>query len=207
MLVESVRAQFGGLHAETRGFGPADSGIAWALSVLPQQGFPGQDADPSRSGRRISSNARQEPRYTQSVKHRPIAILLTAIIALHALAGGAGGTAVLCLGGGHEHAPTESEHCESACGHDSSWPLPVPADEHEHDCECTDIELAVAELLNVPRGDNAGDSAPVAVPTKAWGVELVEAGLGQRGPPRPPPWLDPGGAHRLAIVASVRLTI
>ncbi|MEO1584362.1 MAG: hypothetical protein AAFR96_07315 [Planctomycetota bacterium] len=141
------------------------------------------------------------------MRHRPIAILLTAIIALHALAGGAGGMAVLCLGGGHEHAPAESDHCESECGHHSSWPLPVPAGEHEHDCDCTDIELAVAELLSVPRGDNLGDSAPVAVPSQAWGVVLVEAGRGQRGPARPPPWLDPGRVHRLAIVASVRLTI
>ena len=141
------------------------------------------------------------------MKHRLVAILLTVIVALHALVGGVGGTAVLCLGGGHEHAPAEAEHCESACGHDSSWPLPVPADEREHDCDCTDIELAVAELLSVPRGDSTGVASPVAVPAQAFGDLLVEAGLGQRGASRPPPWFDPGGSQRLAIVASVRLVI
>ena len=141
------------------------------------------------------------------MKCRPLAILLIAIIALHALVGGAGGMAVLCLGGGHQHAPAESDHCESACGHDSSWPLPVPADEHEHDCGCTDIELAVAELLTLPRGDDGSSFTPVVVPVPAWGVVLAETGLGRRGPPRSPPWFDPGGVHRLAIVASVRLTI
>lgn len=138
---------------------------------------------------------------------RPLAILLTAIIAFHALAGGAGRMVVLCLGGGHEHAPAETEHCESACGHDSSWPLPVPAGEHEHDCGCTDVEITTAELLTLPRRDGGSDSPPAIVSSPSWGVILAETGLGRRGPPMPPPWFDPGGVHRLAIVASVRLTI
>jgi len=142
------------------------------------------------------------------VHHRPLAILLTAIIALHAIAGGAaGGMAVLCLGGGHQHAPAESDHCESACGHDSSWPLPVSADEHEHDCGCTDIELAVAELLTLPRGDDGSSFTPAVVPVPAWGVVLAETGLASRGPPRLLILEDPSRAHQLAIVASFRLTI
>lgn len=141
------------------------------------------------------------------MRHRPLTILLTAIIALHALAGGAGGMTVLCLGGGHQHAPAEADHCESGCSHDSSWPLPIPAHEHEHDCGCTDIELAIAELLTLPRGDDAGNAMPDAVPAQVWGLVLVETGLGQRGPPRPPPWFDPGGSQRLAMVESVRLII
>ena len=144
------------------------------------------------------------------MSNRPLAILLIAIIAFHALAGGAGGAggmAVLCLGGGHEHAPAETEHCESACGHDSSWPLPVPAGEHEHDCGCTDVEITTAELLTLPRGDGGSDVQPAIVMSPSWGVVLAETGLGRRGPPMPPRWFDPSGAHRLAIVASVRLTI
>ncbi len=139
---------------------------------------------------------------------RPLTILLTAIIAIHAIAGGAaGGMAVLCLGGGHQHTPAEPEHCETACRHNSSWPLPVPAKEHEDDCPCTDIELTIVELLTLPRGDDGSNVTPAVVPAPAWGVVLAETSLGRRGPPRSPPWFDPGGAHRLAIVTSVRLII
>lgn len=154
--------------------------------------------------RRVVSTA--VSRYNQGVKF-PLSILLTAIIAVNAIAGGSGGVAVLCLGGGHQHAPAESDHCESVCGHDSSWPLPVPSDEHDHDCECTDVELVVTELLSVPRGDIASTVVQVALPVQAWSVVLVETGIGQRGPPRQPPWFDPGMSHRLEIVESVRLTI
>ncbi|MEQ9097097.1 MAG: hypothetical protein RIE32_12625 [Phycisphaerales bacterium] len=138
---------------------------------------------------------------------RPLAILLTAIIAFHALAGGVEGMAVLCLGGGHQHLSTESNHCESACSHDGTWALPVPVDEHEHDCGCTDIELEIAELISLPRGGDVDAPSPAIVPIPSRGVALQDAGLGQRGPPQRPPWFDPGGVHRLAIVGSVRLTI
>jgi hypothetical protein len=141
------------------------------------------------------------------VKFRPLAILLTAVVAFHALLGGANRVAVLCLGGGHQHAPAEAEQCESQCSHDRSWPLPVPRDGHEHDCGCTDVELTIVELLTLPRGDDAGKALPAIVPAPAWGIVVADAGLGRRGPPAPPPWFNPGGVHRLAIVASVRLTI
>lgn len=141
------------------------------------------------------------------MKCRPLAILLLAIIAIHALAGGAGSVAVLCLGGGHEHGPAEAEHCESTCSHDPSWPLPLPVDDHEHDCGCTDVELAIAELITLPRGDDGGKVMPAIASTPCWGVVVAECGLGRRGPPMPPPWFDPGGTQRLAMVASVRLTI
>lgn len=133
--------------------------------------------------------------------------MLTAIIAFHALAGGVERMAVLCLGGGHEHALFESDHCESACGHDGTWPLPVPVNEHEDNCGCTDIELTIAELISVPRGGDVDDPIPAIVPIPAWGVVVQNAGLGRRGPPQPRPWFDPGGVHRLAIVASVRLIL
>lgn len=139
--------------------------------------------------------------------HRPLAILLTAIIAFHAFAGGAGGTKVLCLGGGHQHTPAESDHCESSCSHVASWPLPVPEGEHEHDCGCTDVKISTTELLTLPRSDSGSDVPLATVMSPSWGVILAESGLGRRGPPILPRWFDPGGAHRLAIVASVRLTI
>ena len=129
------------------------------------------------------------------------------IIAMHAIAGGAGGVAVICFGGGHQHAPSESDHCELACDHDSSWPLPVPADEHEHDCGCVDLELTVAELLSVPKGHDTAVPFPVSVPVQSWSTVLVEAEAGARGPPRAPPRFNPGVSQRLAIVESVRLII
>lgn len=144
------------------------------------------------------------------VKTSLLSILLTVVIAVHAIASGASGVsgaAVLCLGGGYRHAPAEAEHCESACSHDAVWPLSVPVNEHEHECSCTDVELTIAELLTLPRSDDGGKVRPAVVSTPAWGIVIAGSGLGRRGPPVPPDWFDPGGVHRLAIVASVRLTI
>lgn len=138
---------------------------------------------------------------------RPLSILLTAIIAFHALFGGAGDVAVLCFGGGHQHGPAETEHCESACEHGTSCHLPIPAGDHEHECGCTDVEFAVAELISLPRGDDGSASLLIALPSSAWGIVVHEAGLGRRGPPMPPTWFDPSGDQRLAIVASVVLTL
>lgn len=141
------------------------------------------------------------------VKISPLTILLALVLAVHATAGGMRGAAVLCLGGGHQHGQVETEHCESACGHDARWPLPVPSDDHEHECECTDVELTIVEMLTLPRGDDEGNVLPAIVASPAWSIVVAEAGLGRRGPPSPPPWFDPAGDRRLAIVASVRLTI
>jgi hypothetical protein len=135
-----------------------------------------------------------------------LAILLSAFVAFHALFGGANGMVVLCLGGGHQHAPEASDQCESTCSHARSWPLRLPAEAHDCDCGCTDVEFTIAELLRLPRGDDAGHVLPAIVCSPAWGVVVVEAGIGRRGPPAPPRWFDPGGVHRLAVVASVRLT-
>lgn len=134
-------------------------------------------------------------------------ILLTAILAFHAVFGGSGGMVILCLGGGHQHISVEAEHCESECSHDTWWPFPAPAGGHEHDCVCTDVELAILELLTLPRSDDGGKVLQAIVISPAWGLVIAEAGLGRRGPPMPPPWFDPGGAHRLAILSSIRLII
>lgn len=179
------------------------SAVRVACWLIPSQSVAGSSAAPSG----LSAADRLSGRYTVSVSVRPLAILLTAIIAFHTLTGGSGGVAVLCFGGGHQHAPAESDHCASSCSHDASWPIPLPAGEHEHDCGCTDVEITTAELLTLPRSDGGSDSPPAIVSSPSWGVILAETGLGRRGPPMPPPWFDPGGVHRLAIVASVRLTI
>lgn len=133
--------------------------------------------------------------------------MLTAVLLIHTLFGGSGGMAVLCLGGGHEHGPTEIEHCESACIHGSWWLQPAPPGEHAHECACADVELRLAELLTLPRGDDECKFLPAVVSTPAWGLLIADSGLGRRGPPIPPPWFDPRRAQCLKIVASVRLII
>ncbi len=143
------------------------------------------------------------------MKNRPLAILLIAIIAIHAFAGGAGDSAVLCLGGGHEHAPAEEEQCELACSHDGSVPLPlqVYSSEHNCDCDCNDIEFTFSDLLALPRNDDGSAISPVIVFAPVWGVVVADSGLGRRGPPMQSHWIDHGGVHRLEIVTSVRLNI
>ena len=141
------------------------------------------------------------------MKNRPLAILLIAIIAFHAFAGGAGDAAVLCLGGGHEHAPAEEEQCELACSHDGSVPLPLQAYSSEHDCDCNDIEFTISDLLAMPRSDDGSAISPVMVFAPVWGVVVADSGLGRRGPPMQSHWIDHGGVHRLEIVTSVRLNI
>lgn len=137
---------------------------------------------------------------------RVLAFLLTAILAVHAIYGVAGGVAVLCLGGGHHHASGEVEHCESACTHGASWLQPVPAEEPEHGCECTDVELSLIELVTQPRSD-CGDEFPDVFPPAPIAndfvaeLELVTVCRSLRSPS-----FDGGIAHRLAVVASVRLT-
>jgi hypothetical protein len=136
-----------------------------------------------------------------------LGILLTVLVAVKSLLGGGGGTSVLCLGGGHRHGSAEVEHGEPVCTHDSAWPVPRHGDDHDRDCGCIDAELTVAELVTLPRGDDGGKGPPAVVRSAAWGVVVLDSGLGRRGPPVPPAWFDPGGAHRLVILASVVLTV
>jgi len=139
--------------------------------------------------------------------NRLLAIYLAMLVAAHALVGGAGGAAVLCFGGGHHHTPAEESHCQSTCSHDPSWPFSLPADDHDDDCGCTDIEITASELIATLRADHGASHTWDAVLEADWKLVRADAGLNQPGPPRPPPLLDPGGYQRLAIVASVRMTI
>lgn len=139
--------------------------------------------------------------------YRLTSILILVAIALHGTFGSLQGTVVFCLGGGHEHEPTEVvEHCELACSHKNEWPAPAESDDHRDDCECTDIELGLVDLLLAPRiGDQAlpdASSVPVMVATipRAPTWVLVHE--------RPPILLhDPGGTHRLSLIRSTRLNV
>lgn len=136
-----------------------------------------------------------------------IAHILLLAIGVQAMLGGTGAV-VVCLGGGHEHGPTEADHCESACTHDSSWPIPVPVDDHDDDCGCTDVEFQISELPTLPRIDLSAPDVVVVALAIDRGVVLVDSGLGRRGPPYPPPtWLDPALEQRIKLVSSVVLTI
>lgn len=138
-------------------------------------------------------------------------VLITHILLLafgvQALVGGTG-IVVVCLGGGHEHGPTETDHCESVCTHDSTWPIPFPVDDHDDDCGCQDVEFQISELPTLPRVDLGAPDVVVVARATDWGIVVVEAGLGRRGPPLPPPlWFDPAGEQRIKLVSSVVLTI
>lgn len=141
------------------------------------------------------------------VPSRFFAFLLAAILAVHAVYGVVGGVAILCLGGGHKHAPTEVEHCESACGHDAAWLQPVPGEDHEERCGCTDVELSIVDLLSLPRSDDGGESSSTSA------FASVSSDLSTDFEPvlirtsLQPPSFDFGVERRLAVVASVRLTI
>lgn len=145
------------------------------------------------------------PRYTPGVSRRLVAILLVVLIGARALMGGVSGAVVLCLDGGHEHAPTEVvEACELACAHETGLTTAVVAD--AHDCGCVDIEFSLAELRVLPRFDAEGVPVVLADPAGPWVISAVGAVVAWTGPPAGPGF-DPGLAHRLAVVSSTRLTI
>lgn len=139
---------------------------------------------------------------------RRVAIVLLLAVLLQALANGAGGVRVLCLGGGHEHTPMQADHCDRSCAHGGEGMLPRPADRSEHGCGCTDVELAVVELLAAP-GVQAEPMWRVVVHACwSWYPVPLQAAAPEGDPPSHPP--DAPGArcaHRRAIVSCVRLNV
>jgi hypothetical protein len=130
------------------------------------------------------------------------AILLLAAITVQAALGALPGAVALCLGGGHEHAPTEIVgECELACDHESKLPAPVPAE--DHDCDCTDVELSLVELVTTPRDEFSPSEMPLA-PVSICLIEL--SGDAGRTPPRAR-CADPGARTRIDIIKSTRLLI
>ena len=135
-----------------------------------------------------------------------IAHILLLAFGVQALLGGTG--VVVCLGGGHEHGPNETDHCQSACTHDSAWPIPIPVDDHDDECGCKDVELQISEVPTLPRIDLGAPDVVVVASASDWGVVLVDSGLGRRGPPHlPPSWFDPAREQRIKLVSSFILTI
>lgn len=140
--------------------------------------------------------------------NRPLAIFLIMLIGFQAVYGGLGGVVVLCLGGGHEHQPSEMPAlCELACGHVEGLPGPMPADQHGEGCDCVDIEIELTELLSLPRVDSGSMQTTAVYPTPNWIVTELGHGLSWTGPPGIPQWFDPGSAQRLAIVSATRLIL
>ena len=141
--------------------------------------------------------------------NRSLAIFLTMLISFQAVYGGLGGAVVLCLGGGHEHEPSETaELCELACGHEDVITGPVSIDDqHGEDCPCVDLEVELVELLSLPRFDCDSMQSVFAQPAPAWIVAELGHGLSWTGPPAMPQWFDPSGSQRLAIVSSTRLIL
>jgi hypothetical protein len=86
-------------------------------------------------------------------------ILLLSAITVQAVFGGLQNTVSICLGGGHEHdVAAVIEHCEMECSHHSSWPAPIAVGEDIYNCDCTDLELALINLLSIPRDDDTTTS-------------------------------------------------
>lgn len=140
---------------------------------------------------------------------RPVAILLLIFVSIQFLFGGLTDAVVLCLGGGHGHAPTALvQPCGHECAHDVALPAALTqAADHEDNCGCLDITLSLAEFVGVSRPD-AG-KAPV--PDAARGIAEAAAPWFTvcempTGPPAPP-WFDPGLGQRLSVVASTRLLL
>jgi hypothetical protein len=133
--------------------------------------------------------------------------LLFAAIMVQGVFGSLQGSVLICLGGGHEHAPAEVvEHCDLACTHHSDWPTPASSDEHIDDCACTDFELSLIVLLMTPPSgehDLGIAALPAPVPT-------ITQHTTHTAPPRGPPHAaedDPGGRQRLAAIRSTRLLV
>ncbi len=82
--------------------------------------------------------------------------MLLLAFGLNSLVGATGGIVVICLDGGHEHGPAETDHCESVFSHSGTLPIPFPADDHDDDCGCTDVKLDVPELPTLPRAWSDG---------------------------------------------------
>lgn len=139
--------------------------------------------------------------------NRPLAILLAVFMTLGlSLPGGAQGR-VVCFGGGrlHEAGVVDRvgfEHCSRVLGINSYGP-----EHHDEHCRCTDVTAAGVAIAPTNRLDDSLADAELILSSVAW-FTLVDGYDHQpTGPPRAPPWFDPGRKHRLSIIASTRLII
>lgn len=138
---------------------------------------------------------------------RLLSILLATVLAVQAAFGGLGGAAVLCLGGGHRHTPIEAvDDCDRACEHENARLIPAAFDHDTDRYGCVDLELPRTDPLTFPRTDPPSTGMARFTPTCHRVIPTEPGGLAWCGPPTPP-WFDPGGEHRLALVSSTRMTI
>ena len=97
-------------------------------------------------------------------------LILLAAIALQGIFGGLKDSALICLGGGHEHDTSQIvERCETVCSghsdeshhahhshhvhhsHHTEWPEPTSTDDDQSNGCCTDLELPLIVLLTHQR--------------------------------------------------------
>lgn len=138
---------------------------------------------------------------------RVASILFGVLTALNVLLSGSAGGGVVCLGGGHEHEPREVEPCGlAACAHEAGVLSRRSDHEHEH-CDCTDVPISGPAVVVLARSDERSLGEGLVPSPEDRPVCAAGDGAESTGPPTAPPWFDPGGEHRLAVVASVRLII
>ncbi len=155
-----------------------------------------------REGRRVPEHEAPARAYSPVMRAALLMVILG--VAVRAVLGGFGGSAVLCLGG--HHAVQGPQDCAAACEHQTAWPSPAPVDEHDEECGCIDLSLGFGELVAVLRSASA---APVTVPSThqtGWIWAALESDRAWRGPPLTP-WRCPDGAQGVSALHTVRLTI
>lgn len=139
------------------------------------------------------------------VLSRLTTFLILIAVTLQGAMGGMQENVIICMGGGHEHGPTEVvEHCDLECTHHNEWPTPETNDEHRDDCDCTDIELALITLISTPRG--AGHDLYVVPPTVI-AILIYEPMFVTLSDRKPYMRDDPGGKHRIALIRTTRLIV
>ncbi|GJM19348.1 MAG: hypothetical protein DHS20C14_15610 [Phycisphaeraceae bacterium] len=141
----------------------------------------------------------------RSLAHLALAFLL----ALQSVVGGFHGVGIVCLGGDHhQEAPAErATACEHACPHSpAATQREAPRTAHTP-CGCIDIEIGFPEPIATVTPGFELLAAHASLPSDAWPIADRSPPTSTHADAIPPPWHDPGGQHRLAIVASTRLTI
>jgi hypothetical protein len=136
---------------------------------------------------------------------------MLATISLQGVFGALQGSAFICFGGGHQHAPQEVvEHCGLACSHHEQWLATAADDAHIDACDCTDFELDLIVLLSTPRtADSDLHLALVTLPishSTSFAMHFETLFTEHRGPP-PDLGKDAGTTRHLAVIRCTRLLV
>lgn len=137
---------------------------------------------------------------------RTLTILAIFVLTLGTLlpSGARGGA--ICLGDGHHSDRRIEACCLAHCEHDAGILSPGWR-HHDRDCHCTDVHGSGPAVVLTSRPDDTTLFSQSACPCDDWRALVGDETRPCDGPSRAPPWLDPGIRQRLAVVASVRLTI